>query len=228
MIKSLRFLFFFCILLLPPSLGKTQTPPIIGAQFGGNFSELHGAGTPRLTQNKTGLSAGAFVNLPLNKAFSVETKLLYVSQGAKFEEGSVDYKLQLHYVQIPVLPQVGFGDEDFRIYGNAGPYFGLLMQGNKKGTIKKGTNPFTGEVEVAEVDENVESFLKSWDFGMMGSIGTHFPFYNGRMKIAISYSESLPEIQSGDEKRLIQNQQDGPIKNSSLFLSVGYGITLDN
>ncbi len=228
MVKSFRLLFFLSILMLPSFSGEAQTSPMIGAQFGGNLAELHGAGTPRYTQNKTGISAGAFVNLPLNEAFSVETKFLYSSQGAKFKEGPNDYKLQLRYMQIPVMGQIGFGKENLRIFANAGPYFGLLMEGNRKGKINQGTNPFTGEVEVAEVDENVESFLKSWDFGMMGSIGTHFPFYNGRMSISISYSESLPEIQSEDEGRLIKDQRKGPIQNSAVIFSIGYGITLDD
>ncbi len=224
--KSIQTSFFLCFIALLVSVnGKSQKAPLIGVQFGSNVSELHGAGVPVYTDNKVGLTAGSFINIPLNEAFSIETKLLYSSKGAQFQEGKTDYKLQIRYLQIPALAQMGFGSENLRIYGNAGPYLGLLMDAEKKGKIVRGTNPFTGKAQVEKIDENAEDRIKRLDFGLMGALGTQFPFYNGRMKIALSYGKSLPEIQTG-EKELLNRQKKGPVQNSTILLSVGYGLRL--
>lgn len=201
--------------------------PFVGVQFAPNVAELQGAGVPLNAQPKVGITAGGFANIPLNEAFSVESELLYTNKGARFDEGVADYSVNMDYIQIPVLAQVGFGDkENIRFYGNAGPYFGLLVGATREGEISTGTNPFNGSTTTATVDEKVQGAMNDWDFGISGSIGVHFPFYNGRLKLSLRYSKSLPQIQTSDEAEVLVNQQEGPIQNSVILLNAGYGLNL--
>jgi len=219
----------FAILLIAGGIilpAKGQSP-LTGVQFSGNLAELHGSGVPRNADPKPGLTAGVFANIPFNKFFSLETELLYANKGTRFDQGPSDYSIKIDYMELPFLAQVGFGKkEKLRFYGNAGPYFGLLLSARREGSIAGRINPFTQKRTVEQVNEDIQRDLSRWDFGLAGSMGVHFPFYNGRMKIALRYSQSLPQIQASDDAEMLLNQQNGPIKNGVMMLSVGYGLTL--
>jgi len=224
--KLLTTLGLLGVLTIIPGISQAQDKaPLIGVQAGPNIAEFYGPGAPRYTLHKGRLSAGTFVILPVKAPFHVELQALFASKGARLKEGATDYKILLRYFELPAMAQVTFGDKSLKFYGNAGPYFGFLLDADRTGTIQQGTNPYNSTVTRSRVDESIESAVKRWDFGLKGSIGTHFPFYNGRMKIALSYSRSIPEIQNSAEP-ILAEQQNGPLYNSTILLSIGFGLSI--
>src|SRR5688572_25362582 len=54
---------------------------------------------------KIGFHAGLLAHIHLTRQFAVQPELVYSSQGAKYTIGGIESKLNLGYVNIPVLLQ---------------------------------------------------------------------------------------------------------------------------
>lgn len=76
---------------------------------------------------RIGLHAGLLGHIHLSDQFALQPELVYSAQGSQFTVGGSDFKLNLHYVNVPLLLQYMF-DNGFRI--EAGPQLGLLIAAN--------------------------------------------------------------------------------------------------
>lgn len=99
-------------------------------------------------ETKVGMHLGALAHIHITKEFAVQPELVYSMQGGQ----SGDVKLQLGYLNVPVLVQymVNYG---FRL--ETGPQFGFLLSAESK----------VGDVEV-DVDDDVSAIDISWAFGL--------------------------------------------------------------
>lgn len=95
----------------------------IGVKAGWNIYEIK---TDNDTDynTKSGLYAGLLGHIHLTDRFALQPELFYSGQGAQWGPDAVRSKLNLHYVNVPVLVQFMF-DNGFRI--QAGPQIGLLV-----------------------------------------------------------------------------------------------------
>lgn len=76
---------------------------------------------------KPGINVGLFSHIHLSDQFAFQPELVFSGQGAKYTTGGVDTKLNLNYLNVPLILQYMF-DNGFRL--QAGPQFGFLMSAN--------------------------------------------------------------------------------------------------
>lgn len=92
--------------------------------------------------SKVGLHAGLLGHIHLTKQWALQPELVYSAQGAKFIASNVETKINLGYINIPVMLQYMF-DNGFRL--QAGPQVGFLISakaktGNNSTDIKDNIN----------------------------------------------------------------------------------------
>ncbi|HRG34155.1 MAG: PorT family protein [Saprospiraceae bacterium] len=81
------------------------------------------------TSLNPGLNVGAIAHIHLKNNFALQPEITYSDQGAKFKSAGIESKLNLGYINIPVLFQYMF-DNGFRI--QAGPQLGILINAKAK------------------------------------------------------------------------------------------------
>ena len=73
---------------------------------------------------KIGFHLGLISHIHLGNQFAIQPELIYSTQGAQYSNGSTTAKLNLNYVNVPLLFQYMF-DNGFRLM--AGPQVGFLV-----------------------------------------------------------------------------------------------------
>ena len=144
-----------------------------GVKGGLNASELHGSDIND-AKTKIGFHAGLLAHIHTNnKSWGIQPEVMYSLEGAKYDIGeSSDAKVDLHFINVPVLVQYMF-DNGFRI--EAGPQIGFLVGAKAKETggdnsidIKdnfKSTN-FSIPVGVGYLMSNGLGFDARYNFGV--------------------------------------------------------------
>ena len=79
--------------------------------------------------NLLGFNLGLIGHIHLAKQLALQPELVYSAQGAKFTTAGVETKLQLGYINVPILFQYMF-DNGFRL--EAGPQVGFLVNAKTK------------------------------------------------------------------------------------------------
>jgi hypothetical protein len=147
---------------------------------------------------KIGFNAGALAKISLSESFSIQPELVYSIQGTTLEEGDLDIKMNLSYLNLPILAQYNFSG--FAI--ETGPQLGFLMSAKLKAD---------GE------SMDIKDGLKGIDFAW--AVGAGFQMPGSGLGINARYNIGLGKINDseGDEK----------IKNSviqvGLFYMLGRG-----
>ena len=102
---------------------------------------------------KAGFHAGLIGHIHLTKQLALQPELVYSGEGAKYTVAGVETKLNMGYINVPVMLQYMF-DNGFRI--QAGPQVGFLISAKSK----------TGSTETDFKDN-----LKSVDFALGMGLG---------------------------------------------------------
>ena len=100
---------------------------------------------------KLGLHLGALCHLHFSTNWAIQPELMYSNQGAEQTISGVDYKVKLHYVNIPVLFQYMTGS-GFRL--QTGPQLGILAGAKTK----------AGDSE-SDVKDVYDTFDFAWALG---------------------------------------------------------------
>jgi len=82
--------------------------------------------------NKTGFHAGLIGHIHLAKQLALQPEIMYSGEGAKYNNGGVESKINLDYINVPVMVQYMF-DNGFRL--QAGPQVGFLVSAKNKSDI---------------------------------------------------------------------------------------------
>jgi len=98
-----------------------------GIKAGVNIASLKGEDNS--TDSKVGLHAGGLAHIHLSKRWAIQPEVLYSSQGGKQDILNNTQKINLDYINIPVLFQFMF-DNGFRL--QAGPQVGFLVNAKSK------------------------------------------------------------------------------------------------
>jgi opacity protein-like surface antigen len=123
-----------------------------GAKGGLNFA----SSTDSSDKTKIGVNLGLFANFGVSDKFSVQPELLYSAQGAQADYNGSTIKLNMNYINIPVMGIFKVADA-FSL--QAGPQIGFLVGANLSGP--------GGSVDVKD-------FYKSIDFGI--NLGAGYDF----------------------------------------------------
>lgn len=79
--------------------------------------------------SKIGLNLGLIGHIHLSKQFAFQPELVYSGQGARYTTAGVESKINLDYINVPLLLQYMF-DNGFRL--QAGPQVGFLVSAKNK------------------------------------------------------------------------------------------------
>lgn len=108
--------------------------------------------------SKAGFNLGLLSHIHLAKQWAIQPEIVYSLQGATINAGNVETKINLGYINIPVLFQYMF-DNGFRL--QAGPQLGFLVNAKSK----------TGSLST-----DIKDNLKTADFGLAVGAGyVHTP-----------------------------------------------------
>lgn len=184
----------------------------IGIRGGLNIANLGGSDVEN-TDSKTGVNFGGFFHYAINEIFSIQPEVLYSAKGAKakfVEDGvTVDAKLNLNYIDIPVLLVVNLPVENASIKPHliVGPHMGILLSAKVKGEA----GGFSGEVDVKDV-------YKSTDFGAVVGAGIGIPVGNNMLNFDFRYHQGLTSIDDSGE--------DLDEKNRGFSINAAFGFNL--
>lgn len=99
-----------------------------GVKAGLNLYNIHYDNSTTY-DTKPGLHVGLLGHIHLDKHLAVQPELLFSGQGAKYKANGTTTKLNLGYINVPVMLQYMF-DNGFRI--EAGPQLGFLVSAKAK------------------------------------------------------------------------------------------------
>jgi hypothetical protein len=107
--------------------------------------------------SKVGFNVGLLGHIHLAKQVAFQPELVYSAQGAKYTSAGIETKINLGYLNVPLLIQYMF-DNGFRL--QAGPQIGFLLAAKSK----------TGNVEI-----DILNNLKKVDFSIGAGLGYVHP-----------------------------------------------------
>lgn len=191
-----------CIVLGTMAFAQSSDGPRFGVKAGSNLSSISGSDT----KSKVGFYAGAFVNVPISDALSLQPEIVYSQQGTKAKG---DYEMatytiknmqqNLDYINVPVMVRYNATPE---FYLEAGPEFGLLVNAQAKGDI----NGQTYKV-------NNKDSLRTFNFGAGIGLGYKFTPNIGINARYVAGLTEIAKINLGDSS-----------KNTNLQLGMSYSF----
>ena len=97
----------FLVAALVVSAVAANAQATFGVKAGANFSSIKSTAgdESESTDMKVGLNIGGLANIPISDMFSFQPELVFSMEGGKDEEDGEDYKLNLNYINIPLLLQ---------------------------------------------------------------------------------------------------------------------------
>lgn len=160
-----------------------------GVKAGVNLTYLDG-GDVKSTDSKIGFSVGGFLTYRINKLIAVQPEVLITQKKANSEKdvnwGTWKYKLDLWYLEIPVLVKVAIPVKSSlnpSVFG--GPAFALKLSGKGKSEFTEG------------VWDRVVGGLESYDFGVIFGADVEFTlgfFQKGKFTADVRYNLGLTKI----------------------------------
>ncbi len=131
---------------------KKQSPPVeFGLKAGLNISNAHVQNSNN-PDSKASFYAGALAHIHVTRQFAIQPEIMYSGQGYLQKVAGADHKINLGYINIPVLAQLMFG-EGFRL--ETGPQLGLLAGAHDK----------VNKVSV-DIKDNLKKIDFAWVFGV--------------------------------------------------------------
>lgn len=190
----------FSILILFSICGfvvNAQTPEIkLGAKGGVNISNF----TNTDADNKVGFYIGGLAEIFLSEQMSIQPEILYSAQGAKQNMEGLNGKMNLDYLQIPIMVKYYVAD-GFNVH--AGPQIGFVTKAEIEFEIG----------ESGKFREDVKDVVNSTDFGLGFGAGYELPsglFFDAR------YNLGLNKV----NKKSYPDEKD--VKNSVFQIGLGY------
>ncbi|MCC9168361.1 porin family protein [Pontibacter harenae] len=164
----------------------------IGVRVGANYAGFEGNDAD-MFERKLGFHAGLYTSIPLVDNFlSVRPEVLYSMKGAKLDDAN-DVKLNLSYIDVPVLAHVNAGP----IYFEGGPQFSVRVGEN----IKADDNTVTSDLD---------GFRRT-SFGYAAGVGFATPL---GLNIGVRYN--------GDFSKLYDDNNAADVRNGVFLLTVGF------
>jgi hypothetical protein len=144
--------------------------------------------------NRVGLAAGGFLDLPIGGRLSVQPEVLFVQKGATFDDAAGEGRITLDMLDIPVLARYRFG----QLFVLGGPSISVKLRARQ-------VLDFGDEEESVDIGDDVESF----DFGIVGGVG----YESGRLSVDGRLNWGLRNVNAVD---------DASVKTRSFMVLVGY------
>lgn len=166
---------------------------------------------------RTGYHFGVTGDYPINEFLWLESGLILSNRGYKNRDrlpsgqlNARDPEINLFYLDIPVLAKIPFAVGNTKMYGQAGGYLGIGLQG--------GTNysTFTSETFLLtnrEIQWGSANNLKRLDYGLQIGLGVEIKAFH----VGASYSFGLANMS-------VNNENNFSMHNRNISISLGYRV----
>lgn len=171
-----RFIFIVLVFLIIPSRAYAQHVNL-GIKGGLNFYTINGDKSSSF-ESKIGFNIGLLGHIHLSKQIAFQPELVYSTQGTQNKSGSSELRLNLGYVNVPLLLQYMF-DNGFRL--EAGPQIGILANATS---------------EISNNSINVKPAFRSTDIGL--AVGMSYVKPSTGYGFDIRYNLGLTNINISD------------------------------
>ena len=175
---------------------------------------------------KPGFQIGVVGVYALSDAFSVQSGILYATQGCKvdaktnFSHTQLETKgtFNLNYIQIPVHAQYKIDLGGAKLLLQAGPYLGYGLGGKMKLTNLMDGVENKDDIKI-KMGSGKDKPYRSFDFGLGAGAGLQF----GSLQVALGYQMGFVDLINPKwmEAQPIQVEA-SKIKNSALSLTLTY------
>lgn len=193
--KKLIFTLFVCFSVLFANAQK------FGVKAGLNFAngnyELSSASLS--TSSLTCFQIGVVGDFPVSQDIYFNTGLLYMQKGLKADISSIEVKLPINYLEIPLNLAYKYDLGGPVFFAQAGPYIGVGLSAK----AKSGDNE--EDIDFGDGDEEI----KRMDFGI--NVGTGIEV--NAIQLGINYGLGLVNLENDDEAKF---------KNGVFSITVGY------
>jgi len=178
--------------------GYAQKKSSLGVRAGLTSANLKfsGGGTSITADSKIGFYSGLFAQIGVSAKFAIQPEIFYSLLGTKFSQGSGEDKVNLEYINLPVLAK--YTNEGFSII--VGPQIGFLISAKEK---------------TAASNSDIKDSFNSTDIA--GIIGAGFTFTNG-FGFDARYQLGLANIGSKDNPYL----GDAKIKSNAFMVGLHF------
>ncbi len=165
--------YIFAIVAIMLTLNVYAQPANIGIKGGLNIYNINNNNNTDY-DSKAGFNIGLLSHIHLAKQLALQPEIFYSGQGAKFKSGGTETKINLDYINVPILFQYMF-DNGFRL--QVGPQLGFLVNAKAK----------TGNITV-----DIKDNLKTVDLGL--SIGAGYIHAPSGFGVDARYNLGLSNI----------------------------------
>lgn len=141
----------------------------LGFKGGANLANI--TGDIESNKMKVGFNAGIVAKISITDAFSIQPELVFSSQGTTLEEDDIDLKMELSYINLPIMFQ--FNVAGFSL--ETGPQAGYLMSAKLKAMG-----------ESMDIKEGLQSIDFSWGVGAGYKMPGSGLGFNARYNIGLS------------------------------------------
>lgn len=173
----------------------------------------------------TGFHFGFTTDIPINYMFIFEPGLIISSKGSKIQENIEDFfgyqallkqRINLYYLDVPLnIKYLHYLDEEIKLFGSVGPYFGIGLHGRAKVTFENldNGNKETAKENIEWGNDEYENEFKRPDVGI--SVGGGIELRT--LLIGLYYDFGLIKINTYSDYGSI-------IKNRVIMITLGYKL----
>ncbi len=227
--KTIKITFLLALMFVAGISLNSYAQIYIGGKAGVNFSAFTGSDKPDDMKRLPGVNAGIFGTIAINEMFAIQPEAGFEQKGSAAEDATdqmndflvhtSDWKWSFDYVTLTVLAKATLGDtRQFSLY--AGPYAGILLAANMKGTAEYEHQTDPGESYTEDVDVSVEDNFNNFDYGITMGVGLRIPL-NQRFAATgdVRYNHGFAKLDSDDTDKMY---------NSSIGISLGIAFNLSH
>ena len=164
MVMKFKYHYLILCILWAASAGSAQESTFFGLHVGVNAANLtRTSATDTIsTSTRTSFMSGGVYEFGLTDYVFLQAEVNYVSHGASFTEGGIDYKVKYDYFEFPFLILVKIGDNRFKPYLFGGPAIGFRINAETDATIDGVTFPQdnTGTTESMNISYDLGAGLE--------------------------------------------------------------------
>ncbi|MBA3649455.1 MAG: PorT family protein [Chitinophagales bacterium] len=190
----------------------------LGLKGGGNLSSVHFKDTSenRIAKSIVSFFTGGVMNIPVSKQLSIQPELLFTQKGLSIPDAWIDSRLNMNYLEVPVLLKRTFKTKTVKICVNGGPYAAYLAGANAVATLD-------GQKERVKMEaEDINSTFQRFDYGIVGGTGFLLKTGPGDITFDARYEFGLGNIEKSDPEMEVKDAA----HNRVFSLSAGYLIPI--
>ncbi len=192
-IKTISILTVLLLAVFVSTTVSAQILPKFGVKAGANFATLNNIDD---VEYKTGFIGGVFVDfsIPMTPV-SIQPEILYAQYGTAIKDS--DVKLDVNYLQIPVLIKFGFPTPVVNPNVYFGPYYGHKL---------------SSSIRNDDITLNINSKVVDSDFGIVIGAGVNVT----KVRFDLRYTAGFTELENSAFNK--------DAKNGAFALTVGVAL----